>query len=198
MIAFLKGNLEYVDENSAVIDAGGVGYRAYMSPANLAKLPRKGEPVALHTYLKVSEDAMDLYGFLAREELSMFKRIISVSGIGAKTGLSILSAISPGDFALAVATGDYKTIAKAPGIGAKGAQRLILELKEKIQTTEAFSTGGVQITAGGGSAASEAAEALMALGYSQMEAVRAVSLLPEGERSLEETIKLALKSLGRA
>ncbi|MBQ4516934.1 MAG: Holliday junction branch migration protein RuvA [Clostridia bacterium] len=125
MIAMITGTVEYVDENSAVIDTGGVGYRAYMSPANLSRISA-GQQVKIHTFLRVAEGIMDLYGFLTREELSMFKLIISVSGAGPKAGLAVLSVMTPAQLSLSVVTDDYKSITKAQGVGPKLAQKIVL------------------------------------------------------------------------
>ncbi len=197
MIAFVNGIVDYIDENSAVVDCGGVGYRVYMSPANLSLL-KKGELTKIYTYLKVAEDLFDLYGFLTTEELKMFKLIISVSGAGPKAGLSILSVMRPSDFALAVVTDDYKSITKAPGVGPKLAQKISIELKDKLKNEDLLPSSGADVSINVAdikkSASNEAVEALIVLGYSQSEAVRAVSAAPK-DLGIEETIKEALKIL---
>ncbi len=199
MIAMVRGLVEYIDENSAVVDTGGIGFRVYMSPANLGKISA-GQQVKIHTFLRVAEGVMDLYGFLSREELSTFKMILSVSGAGPKAGLAVLSAMSPAQLALAVVTDDYKSITKAQGVGPKLAQKIVLELKDKMKNTDLLENGGA---AGGGfdysavsSGGSEALEALIVLGYSQGEAMRAVAAAGEG-LSTEETIKKALLLLAK-
>ncbi|MBR6645973.1 MAG: Holliday junction branch migration protein RuvA, partial [Clostridia bacterium] len=182
MIAFVNGIVDYIDENSVVLDCGNIGYRVYMSPANLSLL-KKGEQTKIHTYLRVAEDLFDLYGFLTLEELKMFKMIISVSGAGPKAGLSILSVMRPSDFALAVVTDDYKSITKAPGVGPKLAQKISIELKDKLKNEDLLPSSGGDISINvadiKSSASNEAVEALMVLGYSQSEAVRAVSSAPK-------------------
>ncbi|MBR2500226.1 MAG: Holliday junction branch migration protein RuvA [Clostridia bacterium] len=197
MIAFVNGTVDYIDENSVVLDCGNIGYRVYMSPANLSLL-KKGEQTKIHTYLRVAEDLFDLYGFLTLEELKMFKMIISVSGAGPKAGLSILSVMRPSDFALAVVTDDYKSITKAPGVGPKLAQKISIELKDKLKNEDLLpSSAGdisINVTDIKQSASNEAVEALMVLGYSQSEAVRAVSSAPK-DLTTEQTIKEALKIL---
>jgi len=197
MIAFVKGTVDYIDENYAVIDCGGVGYKVFMSPANLSVL-KTGEITKIYTYLKVAEDLFDLYGFLSTDELKMFKMIISVSGAGPKAGLSILSVMHPSDFALAVVTDDYKSITKAPGVGPKLAQKISLELKDKLKNEDLLPSASndipLTVSAAKNSASNEATEALIVLGYSQSEAVRAVSAAPK-DLSTEETIKEALKIL---
>lgn len=199
MIAMVSGVVEYVDENSAVVDSGGIGFRVYMSPSNLGRIS-SGQQVKIHTFLRVAEGIMDLYGFLSREELSTFKMIISVSGAGPKAGLAVLSAMSPAQLALAVVTDDYKSITKAQGVGPKLAQKMILELKDKMKNTDLLENGGA--TGGGldysaiSSGGNDALEALMVLGYSQSEAMRAVAGAGEG-LSTEETIKKALLLLSK-
>ena len=199
MIALINGTVEYIDENSAVLDTGGVGYRVYMSPANLARI-NAGQSVKIHTFLRVAEGIMDLYGFLTREELSMFKMIISVSGAGPKAGLAVLSVMTPAQVALAVVTDDYKSITKAQGVGPKLAQKIVLELKDKLKNNDLLSGGAAvdgsafaPVTSGG---MSDAVEALMVLGYSQSEAMRAVASAGEG-LSTEEAIKKALLILAK-
>ena len=198
MIAMVSGTVEYVDENSVVVDTGGVGYRVYMSPANLSRTTA-GQQVKIHTYLRVAEGIMDLYGFLSREELAMFKMLISVSGAGPKAGLAVLSVMSPAQVALAVVTDDYKSITKAQGVGPKLAQKIVLELKDKLKNEELLSDSA----AGGGmefsvpaAGSSDALEALMVLGYSQGEAMRALAGAGEG-LSTEDAIKRALISLAK-
>lgn len=192
MIAMVSGTVEYVDENSAVVEAGGVGYRVYMSPQNLGRISA-GQQVKIHTYLRVAEGIMDLYGFLTKEELSMFKMLISVSGAGPKAGLAVLSVMTPAELALAVVTDDYKSITKAPGVGPKVAQKIVLELKDKMKNNDLLSGGVAESvdtltqTTGG----HDAVDALLVLGYSQSEAMRAVASVERG-LSTEETIKKAL------
>ncbi|MBQ3553640.1 MAG: Holliday junction branch migration protein RuvA [Clostridia bacterium] len=198
MIAMVSGTVEYVDENSAVIDAGGVGYRVYMSPANLSRLSA-GQSAKVHTFLRVAEGIMDLYGFLTKEELSMFKMLISVSGAGPKAGLAVLSVMTPAEVALAVVTDDYKSITKAPGVGPKVAQKIVLELKDKMKNNDLLS-GGAAAESFDFSAPvagkNDALEALMVLGYTQSEAMRAVRAAGDG-LSTEETIKKALLILAK-
>ena len=197
MIAFVNGIVDYIDESYAVIDCNNIGYKIFMSPMNLSLL-KKGEQIKIYTYLKVAEDIFDLYGFLSMDELNMFKMIISVSGAGPKAGLSILSVMRPSDFALAVVTDDFKSITKAPGVGPKLAQKIALELKDKLKNEDLLpsSSGDIPLNAisSKNTASTEAAEALMVLGYSQSEAMRAVSGLPK-DLTTEETIKEALKIL---
>lgn len=197
MIAFVNGTVEAIEENAAVIDTGSLGFRVFMSPHGLSKLT-VGAPAKIYTYLKVAEDVMDLYGFSSTEELSMFRRIISVSGAGPKAGLAILSTLRPSEFALAVVTNDFKAITRAQGVGPKLAQKIILELKDKLDNSDfiknaaAADEGFVPASAGSNS---EAVEALCALGYTQNEAMRAVGAA-EGTNT-SELITAALKILAK-
>ncbi len=196
MIAFVSGTVAAIEENAAIIDTGAVGYRVFMSPYGLSALS-VGETAKIYTYLKVAEDAMDLYGFLSAEEISMFRRIISVSGAGPKAGLAILSVLRPAEFALAAVTGDFKTITRANGVGPKLAQKICLELKDKLDNADFIKTSGdittsVPIPV---KTDNEAVEALCALGYSQTEAARAVSQA-EGDNT-SALIRSALKILAK-
>ncbi len=197
MIAFISGTVAELEENAVIIDTGSIGYRVYMSPYGLSALS-KGSTAKIHTYLKVAEDAMDLYGFLTSEELSMFRRIISVSGAGPKAGLAILSVLRPAEFALAVVTGDFKAITRAQGVGPKLAQKIVLELKDKLDNADFIKTAGEDtsfkpVTT---SFDNEAIEALCALGYTQSEAARAVAGAEGANTS--EIITSALKILAKS
>ena len=132
MIAFVSGTVEAIEENAAVIDSGTLGFRVFMSPHGLSKLT-VGAPAKIYTYLKVAEDAMDLYGFSTQEELNMFELLISVSGVGAKGAIAILSSLTPQKLAVSLVTNDVSSIKKATGIGPKTAQRIVLELKDKLK-----------------------------------------------------------------
>ena len=138
MYSYIRGTLADVEENLVVIEAGGVGYNIYTTGQTLDYLPSIGEELKLYTYLQVREDAMQLYGFLTKDDLRVFKLLLGVSGIGPKGALAILSVMSTDDLRFAVLGEDAKMIAKAPGIGSKTAQRLILELKDKLSLEEAF------------------------------------------------------------
>lgn len=193
MIAFVEGTVEYVEETAAVIRTGGFGCKVFMTPAALSSL-KTGSSVRVHTYLRVAEDLFDLYGFLTREELDMFKLIITVSGAGPKAALAILSAMSPAALSLAVVTDDYKSITKAQGVGPKLAQKIVLELKDKLKGKEidlGTENGAAYTPVNRGN---DALEALMVLGYSQGEAARALSAV-SGDLSTEDTIKAALIQL---
>lgn len=193
MYYYIRGKYITKGENYAVVDNGGIGYKIFTSLSVLERL-NPGSETTLYTHLYVREDAMDLYGFPTTEELSMFLNLLSVSGVGPKAALSILSVATPEKFALAVITNDVKTITKAAGVGPKLAQRVILELKDKLKTVDAVSSADISdedFT----DERSEAASALIVLGYSQAEASKAVSLSEGG--SVEELVKNALKKLMR-
>ena len=132
MIAFLKGTIEEISEKSIFLDVNGIGYEIYMPTGSASMLPGVGEKIKIHTYLQISENGIGLYGFLSKDELNVFKLLITVNGIGPKGAVGILSALSANELRLAVLSDDDKAIAKAPGIGAKTAKKLILELKDKI------------------------------------------------------------------
>lgn len=205
MFYYISGALAYSTPNTAVIDAGGVGYKMTISQTTFEALPRsiRGESVnaKLYTYMAVREDGIELFGFHSETELSSFKMLLSVSGVGPKAAISILSLLTPEKFALAVCTEDRKTISKASGIGPKTAARIILELKDKlmkqtdIDTTlaEGISQPTQSLPASG--KLSEAQDALMVLGYTRAEAQGALKSIDTASKDLETIIKLALKQL---
>lgn len=204
MIAFVNGVLDMVSDQLAVIDVNGVGYNVFVSANTADRLPSRGEPVKLYTYLSVREDAMNLYGFISRDELELFKLLISVSGIGPKGGQAILSVMTPDDLRFAILAGDSKAISKAPGVGKKTAERLVLELHDKISSDDLLAgvsgdDSGEVISAGSDSGQSEAVEALIALGYSSTESLKAVRKVLSENKGIEDdteaVLKLALKEL---
>ena len=197
MIAFLKGTMAGRSADTAFVDVNGVGFAAYMPATDIVKLPEAGADVALFTHLAVREDAMTLYGFLSQEEHALFLRLIGVSGIGPKAALAILSVVSPEQLTLAVMTQDDKTITMAQGVGKKLAQRIILELKDKLGAsqlelnTAEFAGAGVLAR---GSKAAEATAALVGLGYSQTEAAAALKGIDIENLSIEDVIRRALRA----
>ncbi len=198
MIASLRGNLIYSDESSIVVECGGVGIKCTVSKSVLSRLPGNGEEIFVHTHMVVREDAMDLYGFSDIEELSAFKLVTSVNGVGAKIGIALLSQFTAKSMILYIASGDAKALTAASGVGLKLAQRIVLELKDKvgaINTDDSIDLRSVNKVESM-PATSEAVEALVALGYTKGEASLAVSKL-DGDLSSSELIKLALKSLAR-
>lgn len=199
MISFVKGPVAEIFEDTVVIECGNIGYEIHVPVSVLQKLPGVGREAKLYTYFQVREDAVCLYGFLNRQDLQIFKQLISVNGIGPKGALGVLSALSPDDLRRAIVSGDAKAISKAPGVGAKTAQRIILDLKDKIDLkefllpvlTEEESTGSIA-----GGVAGEAIEALTALGYSSVEAGRAVKKVEVTESmTAEDVLKASLKHL---
>lgn len=194
MYYYIKGTYITRGENYAVIDNNGIGYKIFTSEKALEQLSKTVGEVTLYTYLYVREDIMDLYGFTANEEIGMFLKLLSVSGVGPKAALSIMSVASVERLALAIVTGDTKTITKAAGVGPKVAQRVILELKDKIKTNEAIDSGSIQ-DIDTGDIKTEAVSALVVLGYSRQEANNAVSR-SNGE-NVEDLVKEALKKLMR-
>lgn len=202
MIGFIRGTVDTVGESSALIDVNGVGYEVNIGSGTASAMPGVGNEVKLFTYLAVREDDMSLFGFLKKDELDIFKMLIKVSGIGPRGAQAILSVMSVSDLRFAILTGDAKAISRAPGIGGKTAQKLIVELKDKIGDVSSYETESSALSlAGGGSALiqderTEAAEALVALGYSQTEAYRAVKSadVPEGADA-NAVLKAALKFL---
>ena len=199
MISYIKGELVEVTENAIVLAHGGMGFSIMMPASILAKLPQIGSELKVHTYLYVKEDILDLYGFLTKDDLKIFKLLITVNGIGPKGALAILSAMTPDDLRFAVLAGDAKTISKAPGIGNKTAQKLIIELKDKLKIEDVLdgSDGGYETSSDmGDTAAAEAVMALTALGYSAADATRAVKLVDNaGNMDSEALLKAALKKL---
>ena len=201
MIAYVKGTVEDISEDNAVVDIGGIGVNVRISADTAARLPGIGEKVKLYTYTSVREDAMQLFGFLARNDLEIFKKCITVSGIGPKGALAILSVLDADSLRFAIMSGDVKAITKAPGIGTRTAERLILELKDKIKIDDALIGREIAATQAVGAGADtpqkrEAVEALMSLGYGQAEAAKAVGAI-EGIESMESgaVLKAALKKM---
>lgn len=203
MYAYIKGTLEEIMEDSVVVETGGIGYNVKVSTNTADLLPGIGSEVKIYTYTLVREDAFSLYGFLTRDDLEVFKKLITVSGIGPKGGLAILSVMSADALRFAVMAGDAKAIAKAPGIGAKTAERVILDLRDKISLEDTMKgLGGPSDQAGASTDAQkvdnlmkrEAIEALVALGYSASDATAAVKKVEMHEDiTVESILKQALK-----
>lgn len=198
MITYVKGELADIFNNNIVVECYGVGYEIMVPASIVMELPSMGSQVKIYTYQYVREDSLDLYGFLTRDDLDIFKLLITVNGIGPKGALNILSVIRPDELRLAVLSDDVKAIQKAPGIGAKTAQKLIIELKDKL-SLEDIITHGVETKNNipmGSSARDEAIEALTALGYSSSEAIRAVRSIEDADNMDSEVLlKAALKKL---
>ncbi len=204
MIAYIKGELVDVSDNGIVVESNMTGYAIRVPSSVISQLPPMGEQVKIHTYLHVREDAMLLYGFLTKDDLAIFKLLITVNGVGPKAALGILSAISPDELRFAILSDDTKTISKAPGIGAKTASKLILELKDKLRIEDAFEIrlkhakeamqeSEKEIVA---SIQNDAVAALVALGYSNTEALKAVRKVDISEMTdVEDVLKAALKHI---
>ena len=199
MISYLKGSVEAKNIDSIVIEVGGIGYKVFMSRNSIDKVGELGEIVKVHTYMRVREDDISLYGFCSNEELRMFEQLIGVSGVGAKSALTILSNISPSKFALAIISGDVGVLKSLPGIGAKSAQRMILELKDKMKTEEAIQLDNdiVPQYIPENNNARDAVEALQVLGYARKDIDVALSKVDTNSLSVEDIIKQGLKYLGR-
>ena len=204
MISYIQGELCDIEEQKAIVDVNGVGYGIYMQQQALSLLPPMGQQVKIHTYLNIREDAMQLFGFLTKEDLNVFRLLIGVNGIGPKAGLNILSCLSPDELRFAVLSGDAKAISATPGIGKKTAEKLILELKDKLNIEDmlehAAHGGDSEDLASGTDTASntmqaEAVQALTALGYGSAESLRAVKKSSPECSSVEDILKEALKFL---
>lgn len=208
MIAYIKGEIVDITEDNLVLEANSIGYNIKISAGTAGLLPGIGEEVKIYTYTYVREDAFLLYGFLTKDDLEIFKKLITVNGIGPKGGLAILSVMSADDLRFAILAGDAKAIAKAPGIGAKTAERVILDLRDKVSIEDSFvgreaaAMKSVLLGKGNGGAGAaavarnEAVEALTALGYSASEALKAVKQVEITEgMDTEEILKQALKKM---
>lgn len=198
MIDFIEGAVSDKAPGELVISAGGVGFLLMCSNSTLAEAPGKGEKWRCYTVLNVREDAMELFGFATRQERAMFRRLCQVTGVGAKTALGVLSALSLRDLSVAIVTGDVAALSRAPGIGKKTAQRIVLELKDKVeqQDVSAPAVSSAPTGAGVGGAEREAQAALQALGYTAAEAARAVNLVRDQATSVDQIIMLALRQMG--
>jgi len=205
LIAYVNGIIEYIEEGLCVVDVGGVGMNVFISGSTMDRMPGIGEAVKLYTYTSVKEDSFTLYGFLSRDELSLFKMLITVNGIGPKGGLSILSVMTPDDLRFAIMAGDSKSISAAPGIGKKTAERITLELRDKIKVSEDDMLGNSaavtmdDLSGDAFSARDEAVAALVALGYNSTDAMKAVRKVLKADESAasdtEVLLKLALKEM---
>lgn len=201
MIAFVRGTAVDMTENSVIVETGGIGYEIYMTGTDLSQI-HMGEEVKIHTYFNVREDAMQLYGFRSKDDLQMFKLLLGVNGVGPKAAVGVLAGITADELRFAILSDDVKTLSKAPGIGKKTAQKLILELKDKMKLEDAFelklaheqeraAVGAGEVSDG----RQEAVEALVALGYSSADALRAVRKVTDvPPDDVEGLLKAALKN----
>lgn len=197
MISFLRGTIQEKNSQGVIMDVNGVGYQVFMSTSCLSKMPPESEHASVFAYLHVREDLMQLFGFCHKSEKELFEMLISVSGIGPKVALAVLSAFSVETFQIAIQNNDIEMITTIPGIGKKGAQRLVLELKEKLTWKEPASAKSGNLAKSSRSVYSEARDALMSLGYSVAEATDSLEAFPYGsdEVSAEDLIKHGLKNL---
>ena len=203
MISFLRGIVAQVLPDRVIVEVGGVGFEVLVSVRDASDMPPAGEEVKIHTYMSVSEDAIRLYGFLSQDDLNVYKTLISVSGVGPKAALGILGAMSANDIRFAVFSDDDKALSRAPGIGAKTAKKLILELKDKLKLEDAIQSGDDFTAPSAASSAvvdaelTDAVQALTALGYSNSEALRAVRKVKVTESmETQDILKQALKLIG--
>ncbi len=198
MYAYIKGTLEEKSTDSIVVETAGIGYKIYVSEHTMAKLGEIGEKIKIYTHYHVREDNISLYGFMSNEELKMFELLLQVSGIGAKTAIAMLSNITPSKFALAIISNDLKTLTKIPGIGNKSAQRMVLELKDKLKTQTAIEDDEEETTPNDNSESiNEAGQALQILGYNKSEISKVFDKFDTHNLSTEDLIKEALKRLAR-
>lgn len=207
MLAYIKGTLEMKMTGYIVIDVGGIGYKIFMSDSGIEKLGNIGETIKVHTYYKVREDDISIYGFNTLEELRMFELLISVSGVGAKTAIAMLAVCEPTEFALAIIAEDIKTLTQIPGVGAKSAQRIILELKDKVKKEQQIqeltkaNKGGIKTKLEekieNEEKIQEAVAALQVLGYNKKEIEKAFDKLAKENMTTEELIRKGLTLLAR-
>ena len=198
MFAYIKGSVEEKGNNYVVIDVNGVGYQIFMPSSSIDKVAELGTIQKIHTYYYVREDNISLYGFLTKEELRMFELLLSVSGIGAKSAIAMLSEITPSSFALAVITNDVSKLVKIPGVGAKTAARIVLELKDKLKTEQAVQKDEkVSVAIADDNKTSEAVSALQVLGYNKKEIEKAFEKIDLNNLNVEDIIRKALAALAR-
>jgi len=196
MIAYIKGTVEQLNDQSVVLDNQGIGYIIHASSATLSRLPRKGETAQLYTYFQVKEDDMSLFGFLSQEEIRLFRLLISISGIGPKVATAILAVMSPVQIMTAVVSQDSVAFSKVSGVGKKTAQRITLELQDKIKTQDWGSDQeSMDMQSVASSEKQDAIDALLALGYGRSESMRAVLAVATEDMATEQIIRFALKKL---
>ena len=196
MIGYIKGTIEEIYEDSIIVDRNGIGFRIYIPSSFLSKIYIK-DYIKVYTYLNVKEDSLTLYGFLTNDELTIFKLLIGVNGVGPKVAVNILSFMSADEFKYAILAADEKKLSQAPGIGKKTAQKILLELKDKFDFSESFDVNDENGPALDSNAVSEAAEGLIGFGYSAAEALKAVkqAAVDSGSDDPEKLLKLAFKYL---
>lgn len=201
MIAYIRGKVVHVSETKVILEVHGMGFQVFITARDASAIPAPGEQVLLHTFFHVKEDAMQLFGFLSQDDREVFKLLLNVNGVGPKAALGVLSAMSADDLRFAVLAGDAKSISKAPGIGNKTAQKMILELKDKMSLEDAFekrmeNSTKANVANGMTDAKSEAIQALVALGYSNADALKSVNRANASEdMDTEAILKAALKNM---
>jgi len=196
MISFIRGAVAQVSADSVVVDNNGVGWRIYMSGSALGRLPRAGETVTLQTHLQLREDGVSLYGFLEDQEKQLFEMLIGVTGVGPKAALSLLSVLSPSQLMIAIMSDDTAALCRAPGVGKKTAQRISLDLRDKIKSKDTENAVSPQQSLGPNQEQrQDAMDALVALGYGRADAVSAVMETALPDMKTEQIIRLALRKL---
>ena len=200
MISYIRGELVSFEKEKIIVDVNGIGYGIFMPETSMGMLPQCGSEVKIHTYLNIREDAMQLFGFLTKDDLNIFKMLIGVSGIGPKGGLAILSKLSADDLRFAILSGDAKAISSAQGIGKKTAEKVIIELKDKLDLEDMLKPKdnteiSLSIDHSDNEMQSEAVQALVALGYGNTESLKAVKKVCPECATVEEILKAALKHL---
>ena len=198
MIAFIEGKVAEKNHGELIINAGGVGFSLLCSNATIAAAPDIDKVWRCYTVMSVREDAMELFGFASKLEREMFKKLCTVTGVGAKTALGILSALPLRDLSIAIVTGDVTALSRAPGIGKKTAQRIVLELRDKVEQAEVSSStpgAGAPVSAPAGGMEREAQAALQALGYTSAEAARAVNQVRDQAGTVDQMVLLALRQM---
>ena len=200
MLAYIKGELTAITTEYVVIEAGGLGYKVFMPETAIERLGEIGKTVKVHTYYKVREDDISIFGFNTQEELRMFELLLSVSGVGAKTAVVIISTIEPSNFAFAVISEDISELVKIPGIGKKSAQRIVLELKDKLKKEAISVEADTKVNnkaSNNNDAVKEAMSALQVLGYTNKEIEKAFEKIEKADNNVEELIKKGLAMLSR-
>jgi Holliday junction DNA helicase RuvA len=197
MISYVRGVVAAITGGAAIVECGGIGYEVVVSPATAANMPSVGREVKLYTHMQLRDDGVSLFGFLTTEEMRMFNLLLGVTGIGPRAAVNILAALTPERLALAIVSNDAAALCSAPGIGKKTAQRMILELKDKLNAADAVDYSGEPATAQSSGVRQDAADALTALGYGRSDALKAVMETAEEGMSAEAIIKAALRRLSR-
>ncbi|WP_312044926.1 Holliday junction branch migration protein RuvA [Anaerotignum sp.] len=196
MISYIKGTLAHRGESYIILENGGIGYQIFVSAGFLSRMPEAGKEIKIFTYMSVKEDGISLFGFTSKEEQEMFLKLLTVGGVGPKGALGFLSQLTPQEIVMAILSADAKTLSKAPGVGKKTAQRVILELKDKCTTEDAIAVPMEMVDGDAvGGAKFEAIEALTALGYSRSEAAKAVGMVAAEGMTTEDILKAALKKM---